>query len=53
MSITRKIQKAVYSWEIPPEPITDVKREVHTEILVVGAGVAGVVTALIGGRRRR
>ena len=41
-----KTQKAVYSWELPPEPITDIAREVKTELLIVGAGVAGVTTAL-------
>jgi fumarate reductase flavoprotein subunit len=42
----KKTQKAVYSWEIQPEPITGAAREVRTQILVVGSGVAGVVTAL-------
>jgi fumarate reductase flavoprotein subunit len=46
MSESRETQKAVYSWEIRPEPITDIAREVRTKILVVGSGVAGVVTAL-------
>ena len=37
---------ALYIWDIPEEPITDIARRVETEILIVGAGVAGVIPAL-------
>ena len=36
---------AKYSWEIAPEPITDVKSTVDTDILVIGAGLAGCACA--------
>lgn len=41
-----KTRPAVYSWELPPEPISDIAREERTELLIIGAGVAGVTTAL-------
>ena len=34
-----------WSWEIKPEPITDIAATVDTEIVVVGAGMAGINTA--------
>jgi fumarate reductase flavoprotein subunit len=36
------------SWEIPPHPIPpgEIKNTVTTDVVVVGAGVAGVITAL-------
>ena len=37
-----------YSWEVAPAPIPagEIKNEVTTDVVVVGAGVAGIVTAL-------
>ena len=34
-----------WSWEVQPEPITDIAETVDTEIVVVGAGMAGMNTA--------
>ena len=34
-----------WSWETPPEPITDIAQTVDAEIVVVGAGMAGINTA--------
>lgn len=34
-----------HSWEIAPEPITDVVKTVDTDILVIGAGLAGCACA--------
>ena len=34
-----------YSWEVAPEPITDVVSTVDTDILVIGAGLAGCACA--------
>ena len=34
-----------WSWETPPEPIKDIANTVDTEIVVVGAGMAGINTA--------
>lgn len=34
-----------YEWETVPEPITDVKRTVETEILILGAGLSGCALA--------
>ena len=35
-----------YSFEIPPEPITDFSEEFEADVVVVGAGFSGLVTAL-------
>lgn len=35
-----------YSFEIPPEPITDIDATYEADIIVVGAGVSGLVTAV-------
>lgn len=37
-----------WSWETPPEPIPDskIKETVETEILIIGAGIAGCMAAL-------
>ena len=37
--------KATYEWEIAPEPITDIASTVDTDILVIGAGLAGCACA--------
>lgn len=34
-----------YSWETAPEPITDFAETIDTEILIIGAGIAGICTA--------
>lgn len=34
-----------YSWETPPDPITDVAETVDTDILVIGAGISGCACA--------
>lgn len=34
-----------YSWETPPDPITDIARTVDTDILVIGAGLSGCACA--------
>lgn len=34
-----------YSWEVKPEPITDIASTVDTDILVIGAGLAGCACA--------
>lgn len=34
-----------YSFEIPPEPIADVAATYEADVIVVGAGVSGLVTA--------
>ena len=37
--------EARYEWEIAPEPITDIAKTVDTDILVIGAGLAGCAMA--------
>ncbi|MCI8424421.1 MAG: FAD-dependent oxidoreductase, partial [Adlercreutzia sp.] len=37
--------KAQYEWEIAPEPITDIASTIDTDILVIGAGLAGCACA--------
>lgn len=37
------MEKHVHSWQRPPEPITDFVAELSTDIVVVGAGIAGVI----------
>ena len=37
--------EARYAWEVAPDPITDVASTVDTDILVIGAGLAGCATA--------
>ncbi len=34
-----------YAWEVVPDPITDVTSTVDTDILVIGAGLAGCACA--------
>lgn len=34
-----------YEWEVAPEPITDIAKTVDTDILVIGAGLAGCACA--------
>ena len=34
-----------WAFEIPPEPITDIAETVEADVVVVGAGTAGLVTA--------
>ena len=38
-------QSTQYSWEVKPEPITDIANTVDTDILVIGAGLAGCACA--------
>ncbi|NLJ57913.1 MAG: FAD-dependent oxidoreductase [Tissierellia bacterium] len=35
----------IESWDIPPEPITDFKKTLDTEVLIVGAGNGGLFAA--------
>ena len=37
--------EARYAWEVAPEPITDIASTVDTDILVIGAGLAGCACA--------
>ena len=37
--------QTAYEWEIAPEPITDIASTVDTDILVIGAGLAGCACA--------
>ena len=39
--------KAAQKWEfeVPPEPITDVAETIQADVVVVGAGTSGLVTA--------
>ncbi|MBR2835303.1 MAG: FAD-dependent oxidoreductase [Coriobacteriales bacterium] len=36
---------AAHPWEIAPEPITDIVKTVETEVLIIGAGIAGCACA--------
>jgi fumarate reductase flavoprotein subunit len=42
------IPERTYSFEIPPDPVSssDIKKYVNTEVVVVGAGIAGLSAAL-------
>jgi fumarate reductase flavoprotein subunit len=42
------VPERVYSFEIPPDPIPagDIKEQIEAEVVVIGAGVAGLSTAL-------
>jgi len=42
------VPERMYDFEIPPDPITsgDIKRHINAEIVVVGAGIAGLSAAL-------
>lgn len=42
---TESGQSTQYSWEVKPEPITDIANTVDTDILVIGAGLAGCACA--------
>lgn len=44
-SETAATGEARYEWEIAPEPITDIAKTVDTDILVIGAGLAGCAMA--------
>ena len=37
--------RVTYAWEVAPEPITEFAAEVDTDILIIGAGLAGNATA--------
>lgn len=37
--------QAQYPWEIAPESITDIKRTVDTDVLIIGAGLSGCACA--------
>lgn len=39
------VQETVHTWEKKPEPITDIKESKTADIIIVGAGVAGLVAA--------
>jgi len=39
------VPSAGYSWEVAPEPITDIASTVETDILVIGAGLSGCACA--------
>jgi len=43
-----KVPERIYSFEIPPEPIpaSDIKGEIETEVVVVGAGIAGLSASI-------
>jgi fumarate reductase flavoprotein subunit len=43
-----KLQERTYSFEIPPDPIpsNDIKEKIEVEVVVVGAGIAGLSAAL-------
>jgi len=43
-----KIPERIYSFEIPPEPIpaSDIKEEIEAEVVVVGAGIAGLSASI-------
>ncbi len=43
--MTAKEYFSKWSFEIPPEPITDIAETIEAEVVVVGAGTAGLVTA--------
>ena len=38
----------VWSFEIPPEPITDIAEQIDCDLVVVGGGTSGLATALSG-----
>jgi fumarate reductase flavoprotein subunit len=42
------IQERTYNFEIPPDPIpsSDIKKYINTEVVVVGAGIAGLSAAI-------
>ena len=42
---TESGQSTQYSWEVKPDPITDIAETVDTDILVIGAGLAGCACA--------
>lgn len=44
-SATSATGSAQYEWEIAPDPITDIASTVDTDILVIGAGIAGCACA--------
>lgn len=44
---------ATYEWEIAPEPITDIASTVDTDILVIGAGLAGCACGRCAGEGRQ
>lgn len=43
--MSAEMANKTWSFEIPPEPITDITETIDADIVVVGAGTAGLVTA--------
>lgn len=41
------VRDGTYSWEYPPEPITDIKEVIETELLVIGGGNSGINASLM------
>ncbi|MBR2836267.1 MAG: twin-arginine translocation signal domain-containing protein [Coriobacteriales bacterium] len=37
-----------HSWEVKPEPITDIAEEIDTEVLIIGGGYSGAACACNG-----
>ena len=44
-STAEPAQSGGYSWETPPEPITDIASTEDTEVLIIGAGLSGCACA--------
>jgi succinate dehydrogenase/fumarate reductase flavoprotein subunit len=45
-SATDDVTQAKHTWEIKPEPITDIAETVDTEVLIIGGGYSGTCCAL-------